>query len=146
MKFIKFGIIGLLSITIMGGCGSSTAETKESKNYSETNSTIKEVGSDQTAEFATIAEKHIKEIYSIDNLKMDLKSIKVTQFPDDKNAETGEEYKNVYNGTGDFTWQDKKYNFSLIYSKKDATNYTVLYLYSNLDTNKGVDTPLVSDQ
>ncbi|MEJ4918872.1 hypothetical protein SKA40_14805, partial [Enterococcus faecium] len=119
MKFIKFGIIGLLAVTVMGGCGLSTAETKESKNYSETNSTIKEVDSDQTAEFATIAEKHIKEIYSIDNLKMDLKSIKVTQFPDDKNAETGEEYKNVYNGTGDFTWQDKKYNFSLIYSKKD---------------------------
>lgn len=112
MNFIKFGIIGSLAATVMGGCGSSTAETKESKNYSETNSTIKEVDSDQTAEFATIAEKHIKEIYSIDNLKMDLKSIKVTQFPDDKNAETGEEYKNIYNGIGDFTWQDKKYNFS----------------------------------
>lgn len=143
-KVVKVVFVGMLALLFLAGCGSS--EEKEEKNYESTNSSIKGVDTNQTAEFATIAEKHIKEIYGIDDLKMDLQSIKVTQFPDDKNAETGEEYKNVFNGTGDFTWNNQTYNFSLIYSKKDATNYTVLYLYSNLDTNKGIDTPLESDQ
>ncbi|MDK4352452.1 hypothetical protein M4I17_08520 [Enterococcus thailandicus] len=143
-KVVKVVFVGMLALLFLTACGSS--EEKEEKNYASTNSSIKEVDTNQTAEFATIAEKHIKEIYGINDLKMDLQSIKVTQFPDDKNAETGEEYKNVFNGTGDFTWNNQEYNFSLIYSKKDATNYTVLYLYSNLDTNKGIDTPLESDQ
>ncbi|GMC10434.1 hypothetical protein K5E_25730 [Enterococcus thailandicus] len=143
-KVVKVVFVGMLALLFLTACGSS--EEKEEKNYESTNSSIKEVDTNQTAEFATIAEKHIKEIYGIDDLKMDLQSIKVTQFPDDKNAETGEEYKNVFNGTGDFTWNNQEYNFSLIYSKKDATNYIVLYLYSNLDTNKGIDTPLESDQ
>lgn len=144
MKVFKLGVISILLVIFLGACSSS--EKEETKNYSSTNSTIQETDTDQKAEFATIAEKHIKELYSIDNLKIDLKSIKVNQFPDDKNAETGEEYKNVLNGIGDFTWQDKQYNFSLIYSKKDETNYSVLYLYSNLDPNKGIDTPLESDK
>lgn len=143
MKYIKLGVVSILSVILLGAC--STSENKSKTDYSSTNSSIKETDTAQKAEFATIAEKHIKEIYAVDNIKMDLRSISVTQFPDDKNAETGEVYKNVFNGIGDFTWQDKKYNFSLIYSKKDDTNYTVLYLHSNLDSNKGIDTPLESD-
>ncbi|WP_315307334.1 hypothetical protein [Enterococcus devriesei] len=144
MKIIKLGFVSVLLFLILGAC--STSEKEEPKNYESTNSTIKETDTDQKAEFATIAEKHIKEVYSIDNFKIDLKSIKVNQFPDDKNAETGEIYKNILNGIGDFTWQDKQYNFSLIYSKKDDTNYSVLYLHSNLDSTKGIDTPLESDK
>lgn len=143
MKYIKLGVVSILSVILLGAC--STSENESKTDYSSTNSSIKETDTAQKAEFATIAEKHIKEIYAVDNIKMDLKSISVTQFPDDKNAKTGDVYKNVFNGIGDFTWQDKKYNFSLIYSKKDDTNYTVLYLHSNLDSNKGIDTPLESD-
>lgn len=144
---VSFGITLFNSYTHRGEASSkNTAETKEVKNYSETNSSVKEVDNDQVAEFATIAKKHIKQIYSIDNFKMDLKSIKVYQFPDDKNSETGEVYKNVINGTGEFTWQDKVYSYTLIYSNKDTKNYSVLYLYSNLDSNKGIDTPLESDK
>lgn len=144
MKYIKLGVVSILSVFLLCACSSSENESKT--NYSSTNSSIKEIDTNQKAEFATIAEKHIKEIYAVNNIKMDLKSINVTQFPDDTNAETGEVYKNVFNGVGDFTWQDKQYNFSLIYSKKDDTNYTVLYLHSNLDSAKGIDTPLESDK
>lgn len=144
MKFIKLAVASVLLVIFLGAC--STPEKEETKDYSSTNSTIQETDNSEKAEFAAIAEKHIKESYSIDNYKVDLKSIKVNQFPDDKNAETGEVYKNIYNGNGEFTWQDKVYNFTLIYSKKDDTNYSVLYLYSNLDTNKGIDTPLESDK
>ena len=144
MRIIKLGVVSVLLVFFLGAC--STPEKEETKDYSSTNSTIQETDTNQKAEFATIAEKHIKEIYSIDNFKIDIKSIKVNQFPDDKNAETGEVYKNIFNGIGDFTWQGKQYNFTLIYSKKDATNYSILYLYSNLDPNKGIDTPLESDK
>ncbi len=144
MKKIKLSLVSVLLIIFLGAC--STPEKEETKDYNSTNSTIQETGNSEKAEFAAIAEKHIKESYSIDNYKVDLKSIKVNRFPDDKNAETGEVYKNILNGIGDFTWQDQQYNFSLIYSKKDETNYSVLYLYSNLDPNKGIDTPLESDK
>ena len=50
------------------------------------------------------------------------------------------------NGGGKFTFQDKIYDFSLIYSKKDESKYTVLYLYSPLDKTKTMEIPLKSDQ
>lgn len=143
-KVVKVFFVGMLALLFLTACGSS--KEKEEKNYESTNSSIKEADTKQIAEFATIAETQIKRIYAIDNFKMDLQSVKVNQFPDDKNTETGEIYKNVYNGTGEFTWQDKVYSYSLIYSKKDTTKYSVLYLYSNLDTSKGIDIPLESDQ
>ncbi|HBC4799078.1 TPA: hypothetical protein KET04_002632 [Enterococcus faecalis] len=145
LKMKKISMLGLVVISIISLAACTDSEVTK-VDYDKTNNSIVETDSHAKAEFATIAEKQITKNYAIDNFKIDLSSIKVNQFPDEINADTGEVYKNVMNGGGKFTFQDKIYDFSLIYSKKDESKYTVLYLYSPLDKTKTMEIPLKSDQ
>ncbi|MBL1223707.1 hypothetical protein [Enterococcus sp. BWR-S5] len=132
---------GVILLVGLSACGSSE---EEKKDYSETNSTIKETESYDKAEFMTLAAKHIEELFGISGVTIETDA-SVNQFPDDKNAETGEEYKNVLNGIGNFVFEGKSYPFSFMYSKKDDTTYNILYLYSNYDSTKEISVPLESD-
>ena len=85
---------------------------------------------------------------SIDNFKMngDKRNLKVIRMPDEENSQTGENYKNVYNVSGDYSYHENIYHYSLLYSLKDDNNYKVLSLYSNIDDTKTINIPLKSDQ
>jgi len=145
MKKIIIVSLGILLTFSLAACSSSDETTKESsKDYSETNSTILETENIDKAEFITLAAKHIEELFGISGVTVDT-NVSVHKFPDDKNAETGEEYKNILNGIGDFSYNGNSYPFSFIYSKKDDTNYSILYLYSNYDSSKEISVPLESD-
>lgn len=112
----KIAMLGLVVISIISLAACTDSEVTK-VDYDKTNNSIVETDSHAKAEFATIAEKQITKNYAIDNFKIDLSSIKVNQFPDEINADTGEVYKNVMNGGGKFTFQDKIYDFSLIYRR-----------------------------
>lgn len=123
------------------------SKTDESKGKTQS-STSGDWSDADKSEFLVIAEKYIKQTYAIDNFKIDDSSdkLKVYNSPTDVNAETGEEYKNIINGISEFTYQDKVYPFTLLYNKIDKNKYSVLYLYSNYDSTKGIDVPLKSEQ
>lgn len=119
----------------------------EKNDYDKKNSEVIEA-KDEKSRASVIAEKSIKKLYSIDNFKINFtdSSFKVFQMPDDKNIETGQEYKNIYSVIGDYTWQDKLYKFSMLYSMSDEDNYTVLSLTSNIDNAISIDIPIESDK
>lgn len=125
----------------------SSKDQSEKQDYSESNTKVIEA-KDEKSRASVIAETKIKKIYNIDNFKVNYtdSSFKVFRMPDDKNSETGEVYKNVYSAKGNFTWQDKTYDFYLLYSMSSADNYTVLSLTSNIDNNIKIDVPLESDK
>lgn len=146
MKKIVIGL--LLSIFFLSACGSSDS-TEDSRNYSETNTTVKETDNDEKSEASVIAENVLKKHYMIDNFKVNFTddTFKVYRMPDDKNSETGKEYKNVYSAIGNFTYQDKTYDFDMLYSLASKDNYEVLYFHTPLDDSKNtINTPLESDK
>ncbi|WP_375178772.1 hypothetical protein [Enterococcus rotai] len=135
----------LVMLFILVGCGNST---EKERDFNQTNTEVKEGSNEEIAELSVISENQIKKLYGIDNIKINYttKDFKVFRMPDDKNAETGEVYKNVYSGIGDFTWQDKIYHFSILYSMVDDSKYNVLSLTSQYDTDKIINVPLESDK
>lgn len=146
MKKIVIGL--LLTILFLSACGNSES-TEESRTYKEANTAVKETNDEEKSEASVIVEKVLKEHYMIDNFKVNFTddSFKVYRMPDDKNTETGEEYKNVYSAIGNFTYQDKVYNFDMVYSFTDKDSYKVLYFNTPFDESKNtIDTPLESDK
>lgn len=146
MKKIVIGL--LLTILFLSACGNSES-TEESRTYKEANTAVKETNDEEKSEASVIVEKVLKEHYMIDNFKVNFTddSFKVYRMPDDKNTETGEEYKNVYSAIGNFTYQDKVYNFDMVYSFTDKDSYKVLYFNTPFDESKNtIDTPLDSDK
>lgn len=146
MKKIVIGL--LLTILFLSACGNSES-TEESRTYKEANTAVKETNDEEKSEASVIVEKVLKEHYMIDNFEVNFTddSFKVYRMPDDKNTETGEEYKNVYSAIGNFTYQDKIYNFDMVYSFTDKDSYKVLYFNTPLDEAKNtIDTPLESDK
>lgn len=145
MKKIVIGL--LLTILFLSACGNSES-TEESRTYKEANTAVKETNDEEKSEASVIVEKVLKEHYMIDNFEVNFTddSFKVYRMPDDKNTETGEEYKNVYSAIGNFTYQDKIYNFDMVYSFTDKDSYKVLYFNTPLDDSKNtINTPLESD-
>lgn len=136
--------VGILFIT---ACGSSESASKKAESESAVSGEIHEAGLEVKGEFVTIAEKSLKENYHIDNFKIDMSSstLKVFNSTDEKNAETGEEYKNVINGMAEYTYQDKIYNLNLMYSKTSKDSYKILFMDTNYDHELGIDIPLESD-
>jgi len=146
MKKIVIGL--LLTILFLSACGNSES-TEESRTYKEANTAVKETNDDEKSEASIIVEKVLKDHYMIDNFEVNFTddSFKVYRMPDDKNIETGEEYKNVYSAIGNFTYQDKIYNFDMVYSFTDKDSYKVLYFNTPFDESKNtIDTPLESDK
>lgn len=146
MKKIVIGL--LLTILFLSACGNSES-TEESRTYKEANTAVKETNDEEKSEASVIVEKVLKEHYMIDNFKVNFTDdiFKVYRMPDDKNSDTGEEYKNVYSAIGNFTYQDKVYNFDMVYSFTDKDSYKVLYFNTPLDDSKNtINTPLESDK
>ncbi|MGY3748107.1 hypothetical protein ACWN8P_12685 [Vagococcus salmoninarum] len=133
----------LLSFCLVTSACSDKSNSRDKKKDDKTRNTFT-IEKDSKGEFITLAEKHIKELYQIDNLKLNTNPdiLKVYGSPDEVNSETGEVYKNVINGITEFTYQDKVYKLTFLYSKTDDEHYKVLYLYSNYDTSKIIDVPL----
>ena len=142
MKMKKLLVISSLLLVLVG-C-SSKASNVESRNYDETNSTYKETDNAEKSEAITIAKKVLKEHYSIDNFKIDSsnKKFKVNRAPDNKNTVTGEVYKNFYSASGDFSYQDKIYQFDMLYSMKKDDKFSVVYFKTNLDDSKTISSEL----
>ncbi|MGM8140071.1 hypothetical protein [Enterococcus italicus] len=138
----KLFIISSLLLVLVG-C-SSKASDIESRNYDETNSTYKDTDNTEKSEAITIAKKVLKEHYSIDNFKIDTsnKKFKVNRAPDNKNTVTGEVYKNFYSASGDFSYQDKIYQFDMLYSMKKDDKFSVVYFKTNLDDSKTISSEL----
>lgn len=146
MKKLVIGL--LLTILFLSACGNSES-TEESRTYKEANTAVKETNDEEKSEASVIVEKVLKEHYMIDNFKVNFTddTFKVYRMPDDKNSDTGEEYKNVYSAIGNFTYQDKVYNFDMVYSFTDKDSYKVLYFNTPLDDSKNtINTPLESDK
>lgn len=142
----KFLVLGLLVFSLTA-C-SNAGETAESKNYDEVNTEVKETDDTENSRATAIVENVLKEHYMIDDFEVNFTndSFKVIQMPDDKNAETGEEYKNLYSAIGDYTYQEKTYQFVALYSLKDESDYSVLYFYTPLDEEKSISVPLESEK
>lgn len=133
----------LFMLFILVGCGES-----EKMEFGKSNTeVIEDVSSQEKALGWTYAEIQIKQLYGLDKIKIkgDSENLKVMRMPDDKNSETGEEYKDVYSVRGNFTFQDHVYNFTMLYSLTDEDHYKVLYLISNYDDSKSISVPLASD-
>ncbi|MFN6687363.1 hypothetical protein ACK4CS_14260 [Enterococcus gallinarum] len=146
MKKLVAGL--LLSVLFLSACTNSDS-AEESRNYSETNSTVKETDNEEKSEASIIAKNVLKKHYKIDNFEVNFidDTFKVYRMPDDKNSDTGKEYKNVYSAIGNFTYQDKIYDFDMLYSLTDKDSYEVLYFYTPLDDSKNtINTPLESDK
>ena len=146
MKKLVIGL--LLTILFLSACGNSES-TEESRTYKEANTAVKETNDEEKSEASVIVEKVLKEHYMIDNFKVNFTddTFKVYRMPDDKNSDTGEEYKNVYSAIGNFTYQDKVYNFDMVYSFTDKDSYKVLYFNTPLDDSRNtINTPLESDK
>ena len=109
----KYKLIATLaaSVFIISACGSSETSSEEVASESAVSGEISEAELEVKGEFVTIAEKAIKESYGIDNFEIDISSNKLSVFnsTDEMNSETGEEYNNVINGMGEFTYQDNIY-------------------------------------
>ncbi|WP_071131541.1 hypothetical protein [Enterococcus timonensis] len=142
----KFLVLGLLVFSLTA-C-SNAGETAESKNYDEENTEAKETDDTENSRATAIVENVLEEHYMIDDFEVNFTndSFKVIQMPDDKNAETGEEYKNLYSAIGDYTYQEKTYQFVALYSLKDESDYSVLYFYTPLDEEKSISVPLESEK
>lgn len=142
----KFGMLTLIasSLLVFGACGSSTGD--DTKNTA--NSEVKEAGTDDKATAGVIAEKVLTERYSLSDAKVDVTAdtFKVTQMPDDENADDGTVYKNVYSTIGDFENKGESYSFDMTYSLKDDDSFSVIYFYTPFDDSKTIDTPLKSEQ
>lgn len=140
MKKIRLALALSTSALLMTACGSEEVVKESSSVVSENTNEIK-------GEFVTIADKSLKDIYNIDNFKIDMSSDKlnVLRSPDDKNSETGEEYKNIITGMTEFTYQDKIYNLILIYSKTSEDAYKIISMSTNYNHDLGIDVPLESD-
>lgn len=139
-------LVVAIALPFIFGDSSPKEETKK-HDYTESNSKVIEA-KDEKSRASVIAEKQIKELYSIDNFKVNYtdSSFKVFRMPDDKNSETGQEYKNLYSVIGNFTWQDTQYHFSMLYSMTDEDNYTVISLTSNFNNDVSIDIPIESDK
>lgn len=142
------GCLGLIAvIIIIGTIIFSTPNSKnssEKQDYTQSNTEVKDA-KEEIPNASVIADDKIKQLYSIDNFKVKYSTLRVNRLPDDKNPETGEIYKNLYGVHGEYTWQDRIYHFSMIYSKKNENEYTVVHLTSNLDDSKTINVPLESD-
>lgn len=92
---------------------------------------MKKTDNEERSEASIIAENVLKKHYKIDNLEVNFinDTFKVYCMPYDKNSDTGKEYKNVYSAIGNFTYQDKIYDFDMLYSLTDKDSYEVLYFY-----------------
>lgn len=146
------GCLGLIAIIIiivtMIFSTPNSKNNSEKQDYTQSNTEVKDAKEEKTKISVEVADKSIKQIYSIDNfiIKDTDSSFKVTRLPDDKNSETGEIYKNVYSVRGEYTWQDKIYHFTMLYSQKNAKESSVLLFTSNIDDSKTINVPLESDK
>jgi hypothetical protein len=132
------------SLTTKNDKKTASSESIELKKETKSDDTVKAVNTSQKAEFIVLAEAQIKKAYQIDNFKIDTSenNLKVNIFPDNKSSDGKTTYKNILNGAGEFTYRDKVYKFSFMYSKINSDSYKTLYLYSDYDKNKGIDVPL----
>jgi len=146
----KLGFLALLvgSVLTLSACSGGEPETAESKNYETTNTTVKEATNDDKSTAGVIAEKVLTDHYGLSDAKVDVTSdnFKVTQMPDDVNANDGTIYKNVYSVIGDFDNQGEKQTFDMTYSLKNETGFSVIYFYTPYDESKTINTPLKSEQ
>lgn len=145
----KYKLIATLAASsfIVSGCGSNETSSEEVASESAVSGELHEAEDNTRGEFLTIAEKLIKENYGIDNFQIDISSNKLSVFnsTDEMNLETGEEYNNVINGMGEFTYQDNIYRFNILYSKPDENSYEILFMDSDYNHDSGIDIPLESD-
>ncbi|WP_430394626.1 hypothetical protein [Enterococcus faecalis] len=148
---LGFFIILAIIVAIIVNLNGNASDNKDMSTikYGESNDKVIENVSNLEKSIGwTCAEDQIKKLYKIDNFKIngDKRNLKVIRMPDEENSQTGESYKNVYNISGDYTYHDNIYHYSLLYSLKDDNNYKVLSLYSNIDDTKTINIPLKSDQ
>ncbi len=138
-------LVVVLCTLFLAGCAS---EPKEERSFDTPNTEVKEVDNTVKAESATIAQKVLENQYKLANFKINMtdSDYKVYQMPDDKNADTGEVYMNLYSAIGTFEYQDKNHPFTMLYTMKNESDYAVLYFQTNYDDSLTIDTPLESDK
>ena len=119
-------LVAVLCALFLVGCAS---EPKEERSFDTPNTEVKEVDNTVKAESATIAQKVLENQYKLANFKINMtdSDYKVYQMPDDKNADTGEVYMNLYSAIGTFEYQDKNHPFTMLYTMKNESDYAVLY-------------------
>src|SRR5699024_5675344 len=111
---MKKMLVVVLSLFFLTACTSSVEE----RVFNEPNSEVKEPHPLVTGEASVIAGKVLEQKFKLANFEVNFTddTFKVFQMPDDKNAKTGEVYLNLYNVIGTFTYQDKIYDFTMLYS------------------------------
>lgn len=143
-KYLIFVSLIVISLSFLAGCG----EPEKPRDYSQSNSkVVDDVTLDERSTGWLYATDEIQKLYSIDNVKIkdNEENFHVRRLPDDESPDGSEKYKNLYNANGNFTWKDKIYHFSMLYSLTDDTHYKVLSLYSDYDKDKVINVPLQSE-
>ena len=137
-------LIASLCFLFLTGCTSSVEE----RVFNEPNSEVKEPHPLVTGEASVIAGKVLEQKFNLANFEVKVtdNTCKVFHMPDDKNAQTGEVYLNLYNVLGTFTYQDKIYDFTMLYSMKNKSDYSVVYFSTPYDESIIIDTKLESEQ
>lgn len=137
-------LIASLCFLFLTGCTSSIEE----RSFNVPNTEAKEPHRDAYAEAPLIVEKVLEKRFKLANFEVNAPddTFKVFQMPDDKNAETGEIYMDLHSAIGNFTYQDKIYDFNLLYSMKEDLRYSVIYFSTTFDESLTIDIPLESEQ
>ncbi|SDN92035.1 hypothetical protein SAMN04487774_11372 [Enterococcus faecalis] len=147
-KYLFFVSLVVFCFSFLVGCG----EPEKPRDYETTNDSVIEgdkITNDEKATAWTYSEIQINKLFGLDNAKVDgtADDFKVVRLPDDQSPDGKIVYKNVYSVIGYFTYQEKRYRFSMMYSLIDADNYRVLTLNSQ-DFDHGlkvINVPLKSD-
>ena len=130
-------LIGLIAIVFIGGSVGGNEKPKEDEALKA-----------NVPMFMTIAEKHLSKLYGIVDPQVETKDLRVVKLPTtDELAETGQKLENMTSGYGKFKFENKLYNFDLLYDMEDGSDkYTIIYLRSDYDETKEINLKLKSDE
>lgn len=137
MKKIFF--IGAIAVLLLTACGNE-GNSDETNTYKVSQGKI--TNEKLLINLAVRAETIIEKYDGVDNVKVEDAEIEAKKHPNLRNDETKEIYKNVYYIDGEYSYQDKKYDFvwSVSFNNNDIdSGGQVLQYISDMETGEKIN-------
>lgn len=137
MKKIFF--IGALAVLLLTACGNE-GNSDETDTYKVSQGKI--TNEKLLINLAVHTETIIEKYDGVDSVKVEDAEIEAKKHPDLRNDETKEIYKNVYYIDGEYSYQDKKYDFvwSVSFNNNDIdSGGQVLQYISDMETGEKIN-------
>lgn len=150
-KKYKGGLIALVSLVLFIIAVVTTPNNEKASSNVDQTDTYKVTDGKITnnkllINLAVRAETIIEKYDKINNVKVDEDNITAEKMPDMKDENTGDEYKNVYSITGQYSWKEKRYDFEWIVSfdKNDVEASGKVLKYSSEMNGSQIDVKMSS--